>query len=268
MHRFAVVSVFVLAASLSAVVADATSDEWQTVVIHRLGTIRIPAAMEVQAETLSALNPVHESSRSSITIQQAGLNNLDPAALKQYFRLMISTEDVEPGSVDALSTPIVATEEDLKEAAEVILSQFLAGARQALLEEFPASLQRVSAYDALRSGYKRVGLHGPVVVWTYFIQNYDRIHLITVSYRESEADKWQAYIPSVLGSLEIADARETKAGHRSTPLADRDAGVGSQPARAIQTGDWAPVALTFILSAILTWGIGLTPPLLVSPHYS
>ncbi len=78
-------------------------------------------------------------------------------------------------------------------------------------------------------------------------QNYDRMHQLTMSYRESEREVWLADLSTILSGFQITNDRSPDAP---------DSGLTS-------SGSGEILILTIVVSAILTWGIGLAPPLLM-----
>lgn len=244
---------------------------WQRISVPDVGTIDIPPAMEVQSQSIGQLNPFRDPEQRDLTVQQAGLNGFDPDAAKLYFRLMIETELVDAGSVEALGTELSAYEQELKELSNTFLSGVPPQLRKTLLRVYPAQIASLGRIQAVRMGYKRQGLHGPVVVWKYLIQNYDRMHSVTISYRESEAAIWLKHVPGILSSLRITNVRQSAFRTERTdrgestyaPQRSDYEQAGSTSADSLPlpfTSDWVVLML---VSAVVTWSVGLAPPLLI-----
>lgn len=229
---------------------------WQRAQIPEVGTIDIPPTMEVQSGQYAKLNQavmksmldLESGGTGKITIQQKGLNSFDPVAAKSYVRVMVETDVGSPNDFEHLASRYEATQDELREISTLFRTQAENQFTKILQWDVP-SLELVNGMQAIRLSYRRQHKSNPPVrVTTYMFQNHDRMHLLTMSYREVERTKWLADFPSILASFRITSVRGTP-----TPSTD-------DPMALVFGENWV---LTLILSAILTWGIGLVPPLLV-----
>ena len=229
---------------------------WQRVQIPDVGTIDIPPTMEVQGGTLAKISgeykkqliPESDSSEIGqvIVIQQRGLNALDAQAVKLYVRVIVQTTMTNPGDFETLNSRYDITDGELREFSIGVRTQVENQFMRILQWDVP-SVELINGMQAIRLSYRRQMKDSPAVrVATYIFQNYDRIHELTMSYRESERNVWLIDFPAILNSFRITNVRETAISthdRRQFDFAD----------------DWI---LNLIVSAILTWGIGLAPPLL------
>lgn len=229
---------------------------WQRVQIPEVGTIDIPPTMEVQSGNYATLNQAVKKSMldlesggtGKITIQQKGLNSFDPVAAKSYVRVMVETDAGSPSEFEHLSSRYEATQDELREISTLFRTQAENQFTKILQWDVP-SLELVNGMQAIRLSYRRqYQSNPPVRVTTYMFQNCDRMHRLTMSYREAERTKWLADFPAILSSFRVTNVRGTSTVSTIDPM-------------ALVFGEhWI---LTLVLSAILTWGIGLAPPLLV-----
>jgi len=229
---------------------------WQRIEIEEVGTIDIPPTMEVQSGQYAKLNQAAKKSmldldgggRVKITIQQKGLNSFDPIASKWYVRVMVATDVGTPNDFEHLSSSYEATQDELREISTFFRTQAENQFTKILQWDVP-SLELINGMEAIRLSYRRQYQNNPSVrVTTYMFQNHDRMHRLTMSYREAERAKWLADFPAILSSFRITNVR-------GAPTSSTD-----DPMPLVFGKYWV---LTLILSAILTWGIGLAPPLLV-----
>jgi hypothetical protein len=182
-----------------------------------------------------------------ITIQQKGLNAFEPIAFESYVRVMVATAVGEPGDYERLDSRFAVTEDELKELSALIRAQAEIPHTK-ILEWDAASAEVVNGTQAIRVGYRRQHQDNPAVrVTTYVFQNYDRMHQLIMSYRESEQSIWLADMPRILASFRITNIQSASS-------------TGSLDPMAVVFGEnWL---LVLIVSTIMTWGIGLAPPLL------
>ena len=252
-------TIFLVNLALSTSAAPITTPElqvsWHRVQIPDVGTIDIPPTMELQGATLTELSkeytkqliPQTDSSESGrVTIQQKGLNSLDPEAVKLYIRIMVQTNMGKPGDFETLNSRYEVTQDELREISNLFRTQIDNQLIQILQWDIP-TVELISGMQAIRLNYRRkMKDNPPVRVAIYIFQNYDRMHQLTMSYRESERNKWLRDFPTILTSFRITNASATS--------------VSAPNPMELAFGDnWI---LNLIVSAILTWGIGLAPPLL------
>ena len=229
---------------------------WQRVQIEGVGTIDIPPTMEVQSGQYAKFNQTLKKSMRAldgggpgkVTIQQKGLNSFDPLAFKSYVRIIVGTIVGNANDFEHLTSCREVTQNELREISTLFRSQAENQFIKILQWDAP-SQELVNGMQAIRLSYRRQYQNNPPVrVTTYIFQNHDRLHYLTMSYRESERTKWVADFPAILSSFRITNVR-------GTPTSSTD-----DPMSLVFGEHWV---LTLILSGVLTWGIGLAPPLLV-----
>ncbi len=120
-----------------------------------------------------------------------------------------------------------------------------------LVEWFPFKVEGVNGMLALCHTYRRqLGTNPIVHCKRYTFQNCDRIHTLTMSFRESERGIWEKDFPAILSSFRITNTQKL------SPTTE----ISDSIMKNMFGEYWF---LTLLLSAVLTWGIGLTPPLLI-----
>ena len=235
---------------------------WERVSIPEVGTIDIPPTMEVlgglyaafRKRTLPTDTPLGDGTHAgAVTIHQKGLNELSPDARKRYVRVMVSTQNVRPGEVNTLYEGLAPSRAELENLSEAMRDEIAAQSRGStvrLLEWYRPEVVDVGGAQALRFSFRRqLGSNPPVLVAAYMFQNHDRIHRLTMSYRESEKHLWASDFPPILSSFRITNIRSPADIMAEGPVWGSSS-LGS-------------AALVLVISAVLTWGIGLSVPLLL-----
>ena len=189
---------------------------WHRVKIPEVGTIDIPPSMEVQGGKYARLNQAFKksflkgstgSTAGRITIQPKGLNAFDPAAINSYVRVMVTTDAGDAGDFESLNSKFEATADELLGISTFFRTQAENAFKNTKILQWDApSLELVNGMQAIRLGYRRQ-LRGapPVKVTAYIFQNYDRTHMLTMSYRESERSQWLSDFPGILKSFRITN---------------------------------------------------------------
>jgi len=230
----------------------------------------------------------------TIIIQQKGLNELDPIAFSSYVRIVLETDVGNSGDFESLNSRFTATPDELHEISTLMRAPVegkVENQSGKILQWDVPSLALINGMQAIRVSYRRQYQDNPPVrVKTYMFQNGDRVHCLDMSYRETERGRWLPDFPVILSSFRITNVRgqetsgapsldpevvksierlEQQVGHPLGPPR-----YGRQPKITnVQSdessGTVVPLlhrenwGLILIFSAILTWGIGLAPPLLV-----
>ncbi|MCK4905011.1 hypothetical protein KAS42_02035 [bacterium] len=253
--------------------AFAQSSQWTKVEIPNICSFEIPEQMEIQGENYKALTDSLQEkylkvspSLDKVLIQQKGLNELNKEAFKLYARIMIETQITPPGEAEALTTPLQFSDSELQEFEELF--------KQGILEEFkkfstpmrllklePVQIEKINGIDVITIQYRRqLKQNIPVVVKVYFFNNYDRMHIITMSYRETEAKIWKPLYSKIILSFEFYDRKPVDIKVNNSIANAQGIDSYKNALTTLYGNDWL---LTLILSVILTWGVGLTPPLIV-----
>lgn len=152
-----------------------------------------------------------EASGEDIIFQQKGLNEFDFKNIKTYARVMIGTEHVEPGSVDKLTKRIVAAPSELRiinESMKQGIVKSFEGTPLKLLKWDGTAIMMMNGRSALKIAYVRQLNDNPsVYVEMYILQNYDRTHRLTISYRLEDSAIWKSALERTKNSFTISNVR-------------------------------------------------------------
>jgi hypothetical protein len=191
---------------------------WQTVSVPGVCTFQIPPTLELQggayrrvADVIREVWEVPKAAVDRVVAQPAGINRFDAAALKRYARVIVKTEHGVSGDYPRLTDPLAFSEEEMDAIDEQIQREARQGAEtsiggneMAILSSQHVKLVRIAGIDALMHEYTRtVNDAPPVLVRAYWIFNNDRVHLVTVSWRISEADLWSSDLERVIQSFKF-----------------------------------------------------------------
>jgi len=192
---------------------------WQTVRIPEILTFQIPSTLELQAGAYKQYNDKAMGTVLGVTVspdrvvaQPKGINSFEPQALKQYCRVIIETNKGQIGDFNTLEIPLSFSNEELSELNKLFKEKMEKdaaistekGIKMNILSWQPLKIVRIRGIDALKLTYTRSMDDGPpAIVNIYAIQNNDRIHKITISYRLSEKDLWAIDLEKVLNTFEF-----------------------------------------------------------------
>jgi len=199
--------------------AQSDNRQWEVVSVPGICTFQIPPTVEIQKGTYKKANDQFRkailqivTSPNHVMAQPRGINDLDPVALKQYCRIIVETERGSKGDYARLDEPLAVSGLELTEIDGQLRKQIEQGAvlstskgmKMNILSWQPAKIVRLSGVYALRATYTRTINDAPtVIVNMYTIQNNDAMHRITISYRESEKDRWAEDLERVLGTFKF-----------------------------------------------------------------
>jgi hypothetical protein len=230
----------------------AQSSQWTKVEIPDVCSFEIPGKMEIQGGSYKAFSDSFQQAylkipfSDKVVIQPKGINALDKEALKLYARVIIKTVATEAGEVETLTTPLDYSSSELRELDEVFKQGFLTESKKVfpsmqLLKWEPTRIETINGIDVIVKQYVRQWKQNvPVVVKEYVFNNYNRMHIVTMSYRQTEAGTWEALYPRILQSFRFQDRAPKDMNAKSIEL-----------------------VMGLLVSAIFTWVIGLTPPLVL-----
>lgn len=200
--------------------AAAQDRSWQTVSIPEICTFQIPPTMEIQKGTYKQRKQVVadvleiELPPDGVVALPKGSNAYDPRAPKPCCRILVQTIQGKRGEYETIDTPLAFSQAELREVNAMLKQQLQQETARMVSKEIkikmeilslpPAKIVRVGGADALRLAYKH-SLNGasPVLVNIYSIQNNDRLHKITISYRISEKKMWAADMDKVIDSFKF-----------------------------------------------------------------
>lgn len=184
--------------------------------LNGIGKILIPDSMELQSGAYRSLS--NEASKElgydvsgDVIFQQKGLNDFKFKEINTYSRVMIGTDIGSPGDYEKLTTKIRATPRELAALGATV--------KQGLLDEFSAmgirvlrwdgvSIVNINGQSALRFSYLRqLNSNPPVLVEVLTFQNNDRMHRLTISYRQQDASIWEDALARTRSSFTITNRR-------------------------------------------------------------
>lgn len=191
------------------------SSNMSRVVIPQVGTIDIDNSMEVQNEAWRQSVMAYKNelgidqsaaNTSNIVIQQKGLEN--------YCRIIVETITGNEGDYEKLTNNYTATKNELDSVSQTCKNNTIEELNRIpnmrILEWYPARLETINGMTALVISYRRqLGDNPPVLVWEYRFQNYDRLIMLHVSYREIETDIWKPIISKSMSKFRITNIRQS-----------------------------------------------------------
>lgn len=184
--------------------------------LKELGTILIPVTMELQAGQYKEMSDGFSRSQGydvsdHAIFQQKGLNDLKFNEVNTYARVMISTDHASAGSYEKLTKRVTATPSELRTLGTSIKQEITRGFEDqgiGMLRWDGASIATVNGRSALRISYLRqLEDNPPVYVEMYMFQNYDRMHRLTISYREQDSGLWKKALERTKNSFTITNIR-------------------------------------------------------------
>lgn len=192
---------------------DAT---WETVSIPGTGTYQIPPSLEIQAGVYKRFSDKFrrtvleiETSPDRVVAQPKGINTRDPTAMKRYCRVIVETAQ---GHYSKLDEPITLSPTELNshdkerkdEFQQAAIQSATKGMEVKILSWEPSKIVRVNGIDAVVTTFTRTLNNGPpVLVREYTINNNDRFHRITISYRELEKEIWASDLDKILQTFKF-----------------------------------------------------------------
>ncbi|MVX34374.1 hypothetical protein [Myroides sp. LoEW2-1] len=195
---------------------------YEQVELPSIGTILIPSTMELQKGKYEEFSKKfveagtrmlgEEVSENRIVFQPKGINDFTKDGLAMYARIIIETDISGPGDYFKLKDV-----EDLPESELVEISSFaenemrdmLYGTNLKIVEWLGVSMVKIKGYTIFKMSYiRQLGQNPLVKVHTYFFQNYDRQHRLTVSYRVKDLELWESSFNKVANSFQITNIRQ------------------------------------------------------------
>lgn len=197
------------------------STDFENYRILELGSISIPNNMEIQSGNYKKLAETYQKEMSKkfgyevsdnrIVFQQKGLNELEKKGLASYVRVILETQIESYGSFEKLTKKLTATQQEISEMSTEFKNQFeqgFAGTGLKLITWYGVSIVTINGRNALKISYLRQLSDKPyVVVNIYRFQNNDRLHSLTLSYRQSDEATWKPLLTKVANSFSITNVR-------------------------------------------------------------
>ena len=198
----------------------ASTEHWQTVLMPNICTFKIPPTMEVQAGTYKKLSDKLQKEILEIPVdstrvlaQQKDLNKYKKKAFKTYARIMVETEYGRKGDYEKITTQLTATKFELRELGGIFRQNMEKELRKIsakgkmtmkLISWFPVQIVEINGVSMIHLKYTRSVNNGPeALVNMYIVQNDDRMHRITISYRISNADLYKDDLSKVINTFKF-----------------------------------------------------------------
>jgi hypothetical protein len=194
---------------------------FENYLLKDLGSISIPTNMELQSGNYKKFAEEYqkqqgkkfgyEISDNRVVFQQKGLNSGDKTGFSSYARVILETTIGNYGDFEKLSTKLSATTQELSELSSQLKSQTeqsFNGTGLKLISWYGIQIVNVNGRTALKISYLRQLNDNPyVTVAIYQFHNNDRMHQLTMSYRQQDADTWKNVYSKILNSFAITNVR-------------------------------------------------------------
>lgn len=177
--------------------------------IPGVGSICVPDELEVQGQAYRDMKEELIGSESdTFIIQQRGLNEGTADAFDTYARIMVDCDQGQSGDypVDDFD-PSYYSDSDIAAMDEILETELysqMSAAGMEVLAWHPISFKTVAGHQSLKMSYVRAGDGGQTTeVSMYALPCDDRLVRVTLSYRTSDADRWEALLLETLETLEV-----------------------------------------------------------------
>ena len=182
--------------------------------IDYFGEINLPKEMEVQAGTFKEKNDVYAKdllgnldNHQSLVFQQKGLNSADSNSFKTYARVVVDTYKGKKETYKKLSQTNNLNNDDIgfyKNNFEIQVQNIWPRAKMKLIRSNEILISKVgNNYCTKHSYIRQLENSPPVFVEVFRIQNNDRVHLITFSYRIKDETQWKKVMEKILKSIKV-----------------------------------------------------------------
>lgn len=195
----------------------ATTNNWQTISMPNICTFKIPNTMEIQAGQYKIISDKFQKQILELPIdstrviaQQKGLNKYSKKSfkVKKYARIIVETDYGKIGDYNHIDTKLTATKFELRELngiyrveMEKVFANITAQGKmnQKLLKWYPLKIVTINGISMINVSYTRSVNNGkPVLVNIYAIENNDRYHRITISYRVENTVNYEKDLKKVI----------------------------------------------------------------------
>lgn len=191
---------------------------WSKINIKDVGFIYISPELEIQSGSYKDLSDENYTKatgsfdKNRVIIQQKGLNQSDKEAMKTYVRIIISTDYGKSNDYLKLDEQVNMKLKDVLEIDKEMeqgMIKTLKNINIKLLEWNTMVFTNLNFQNCTKISYKRqLKKEPPVIVNQYLFQNYDRMHKLTVSFREEEKDKWEKLLNETINTFKITNKIE------------------------------------------------------------
>lgn len=194
---------------------------WKRIEMADIGSIDLAPELEIQGGDYKEFNAKLRDkmgqylkvdfSQPKLTLQPKGINEFNQQSLKKYIRIMVETIPGNEGDFDRINEQIKISDNELSELNADFKSQIIQsfqGTALKLIEWYPTEIVELNNMSAIKIAYKRQLKDQPhVMVEIFRIQNFDRMHSLTISYREKEKSLWQPIIEKTKESFRITNIK-------------------------------------------------------------
>ncbi len=156
---------------------------------------------------------VFELDKTDFTLQQVGLNLLEPSALEEYRRVLFKTDYLNPGEeVFRSGEKYTASQAELTEFKNELIDQLqqeyakqkTVGVDNRIIDSGSVEIMEVNRMFPLVYTYKRqLGDNPIVLVKSYMFFNYDKIHSLSFSYRVVDEEEYRDIYEKILDSFRL-----------------------------------------------------------------
>lgn len=203
----------------------ANEDNWQIISMSNFCTFEIPKTMELQEGRYKEINDEFTEKileipidKKHVVAQQRQLNKFHKESFKSYARVMVDTEYGKNGDYENINTQFSATKFELRELDGIYrkeaeksfhLINSKSQMKMKLLSWMPLKIVQINGVTMIRIRYTRSINNKPeAMVNMYIVQNSDKMHRITISYRMSDSNLWKEDLDKVIYTFKFKDKRK------------------------------------------------------------
>ena len=195
------------------------ADGWIRINIKDVGSIDYPTDfLEIQSEDYRDIaketSQVLGLGKSDFTLQQVGLNELQPSAFDEYRRVMLQTFYLNSGEeVFRANEEYSMSRQELAEFQNELINQLLQGyamqkstglGNNKIIDSGSLEIMEINGMFPLVHTYKRQLNDNPVVlVKAYLFWNYDKIHGLALSCRVVDKEECRDIYDKILDSFRL-----------------------------------------------------------------
>ncbi len=191
--------------------SNVISENWNRIVLAGIASFDMPPTMEIKRGGYGVKSNDGRTvtyNEAKIIAQQKGLNNKEEQSLKKYARIMVETEYGSPGKFMSLNFDVAGySQAEINEISEMLKQQMIAAQAKVnvkILTWYPLKMETINGMSTIHMSYKRqLTNRPPVIVHIYSFHNYDRMHKLTLSYRQEESAMWASDFDKILKSFRI-----------------------------------------------------------------
>jgi curved DNA-binding protein CbpA len=197
------------------------SKDYKKYILNNIGVINIPIEMEMQRGEYKETNKIvkdkinnkttHLNTHETTIFQQKGLNILDKKSFDTYSRVIIDTKVRKAGTFQKLTDTIHITKTELLELDDYFKNEVyenFKGTKINLIKWNKTEFLLVNGRPAIKTSYVRQFENNLYTeVEHYSFQNYDRLHSITLSYRQNDSLIWKPLFSKIIKSFKITNIK-------------------------------------------------------------